>query len=142
MATKTKSQYASPAETVTPARSGEPVPELTPEQVLTPPPVADVAAKGAPALQPPGTEAAGLRAADGRSETIGAFQSAAVTGLWTSDNPSNTYVYLAGVGWRRISPANVTSHHAMVQIARLARDRNASVSANIDGGVVKELYLW
>lgn len=136
--TKTKSPAAAPSATAKPSRAGgAPVPALTPEQAIVTPPVDGA---GAPALLPPGTAAAGL-AAQAAAEGVTAT-SATVGGLWTSNHQSNSWVYLNGVGWRRLSPANAGAHHAMLQIARLAKDGNIPVQCEEDGSVIHTIYLW
>jgi hypothetical protein len=138
--TKTKGAPGAPRETATPSSAGgAPAPLLVPGQAQ------EVGARNgagvaAPALQPPGTEAAGLAAqapAAGISVT-----SATVGGLWTSNHQSNSWVYLNGVGWRRLSPTNAGAHHAMLQIARLAKDGNLQAQCEEDGSVIHAIYLW
>jgi hypothetical protein len=138
--TKTKGAAATPRETATPAGAGTaPMPEPTPEQVITAPPT-NGAGAAAPALQPPGTEAAGVAAqAPAAGVTV---TSATVGGLWTSNHQSNSWVYLNGVGWRRLSPANGGAHHAMLQIARLAKDGGIQAQCEEDGSVIHAIYLW
>ena len=139
--TKTKSP-PTPRETATPARAGgAPAPLLTPEQIITTPPVDGAASIGAPAVHPPGTEAAGLQAMDGAA-AIGVLTSATIGGLWTSNHQSNAWAYLNGVGWRRLSPANPGAHHAMLQIARLAKDGGITAQCEEDGSVIHAIYLW
>lgn len=139
--TKTKGA-PSPRETATPARAGDaPAPQVTPEQVVKAPPLDGGATMGAPALHPPGTEAAGLQATDGVA-AIGAMTSATIGGLWTSNHQSNAWAYLNGVGWRRLSPANAGAHHAMLQIARLSRDGGITAQCEEDGSVIHAIYLW
>jgi hypothetical protein len=139
--TKTKNP-PSPRETATPAGAGgAPAPQLTPEQIVTTPPVDGAATIGAPALHPPGTKAAGLQATDGAA-AIGAVTSATIGGLFTSNHQSNAWAYLNGVGWRRLSPANPGAHHAMLQIARLAKDGGITAQCEEDGSVIHAIYLW
>src|SRR4051794_23321997 len=97
--TKTPTQprrTASPAD----AGGGMPHPVITPEQVATKPPGSNgTTGPGAPEMAPPGAaaQAAGPGGATLTSGKIG--------GLWTSDNATNAWAYLDGVGWRKLSPA-------------------------------------
>jgi hypothetical protein len=142
MATKTKDPVR-PSETATPATSGSAgAPALTPEQFMSVLPADGqaAAAAGAPALQPPGTEAAGIAA---QAAVAGVTAtSATIGGLWTNNAPSNAWAYLNGVGWRKISPANLGAQHAVLQLARLAKDANVQVQCDEDGSVIHNMYVW
>jgi hypothetical protein len=134
--TKTPTQ---PRRTATPAAAAgaAPAPMITPEQIATKPPGSNgTTGPGAPEMAPPGAvaQAAALTAATMTSATIG--------GLWTSNNSTNAWVFLNGVGWRKLSPANATSHQALLELARVAKDANATVQADEDGSVVHAMYVW
>jgi hypothetical protein len=139
--TKTKAPANGPAApTGTPSSvAGAPIPALSPGRVISAPAV-DGTGPGAPALLPPGTEAAGL---DAQAPAAGVtVTSATVAGLWTSNNTSNAWVYLNAVGWRRLSPANAEAHQAMLEIARLAKDGNITAQCEEDGSTIHAIYLW
>lgn len=127
-----------PRHAATPAGGGSaPAPMITPEQIATKPPGSNgTTGPGAPEMAPPGAaaQAAGAVAATMTSATVG--------GLWTSNNTSNAWVFLNGVGWRKLSPANPTSHQALLELARVAKDANATVQADEDGSVVHAMYVW
>jgi hypothetical protein len=135
--TKTKEPPTAPSGQVSPARAGIPVPSLTPQASTMAPPATG---PGGPTLEPPDT-AAGL-AAQAAVDGIGAWQSVTIGALWTSNHQSNAWAFLNGVGWRRISPANGVSHHAMLQILRVARDGNLTVQCDEDGSVLHTVYVW
>jgi hypothetical protein len=140
--TKTKAPANGPAApTAAPvSAAGAPTPALSPQRVISAPPVDGAGGPGGPALQPPGTEAAGL---GGQAPAAGVtLTSATVGGLWTSNNTSNAWVYLNAVGWRRLSPANAGAHQAMLEIARLAKDGNITAQCEEDGSVIHVIYLW
>ena len=139
MPTKTKNGSSSTKPATTPAAPGEGTPALTPEQVVKPP--ASNGAAAGPMLMPPGTATAGVRA-DAASSGLTATTSAKIGGLWCNNAQNNAWAYLNGVGWRRISPANATSHQAMLQILRVARDASAQVQCEEDGSVIHSLYAW
>ncbi len=138
MSTRTKGNGAGqPA-----ATTMEAGPRLTPEMVVQGPPVeAAAGGGGVPALQPPGSPAAGL-AVGAPPEGIAATTTAKVGGLWTNSAGSNAWVYLNGVGWRRLGPANPGAHHALLQLVRLARDAGMNVQCEDDGSVVHNIYVW
>jgi hypothetical protein len=139
--TKPKGGSREPSETAVPASAGgAPAPVIVPEQAPAAIARNGAGAIAAPMLQPPGTDAAGLAA---QAPAAGvAVTSATVGGLWTSNHQSNSWAYLNGIGWRRLSPANAGAHHAMLQIARLAKDGNMQVQCEEDGSVVHAIYLW
>jgi hypothetical protein len=128
---------AQPRRSTTPVGGGAaPAPTITPEQVAVKPPGANgTTGPGAPEMAPPG---AGAQAAAGAVT----LTSAKVGGLWTSDNSTNAWVFLNGIGWRRLSPANATAHQALLELARVARDANASVQCDEDGSTVHAMYVW
>jgi hypothetical protein len=136
--TKTKSP-PKPAARVTAATGPDvPVPTVTPEGMAA---AIAVAGPGAPTLTPPGN-GSGLLAAQAEAQAIGAVQSVTIGGLWTSNNQSNAYAYLNGIGWRHISAANPVAHHAMLQILRLARDANLTAQCDEDGTNIHTVYVW
>lgn len=138
-ATKTKDAPPRPeAEVTATAATGIPVPTMTPEGMAT---TAVGTATGAPALSPPGN-GAGAMAAQAAAESVGALQSVTIGGLWTSNNQSNAYAFLNGIGWRHISAANPVAHHAMLQILRLARDANLTAQCDEDGTNIHTVYVW
>jgi hypothetical protein len=138
MPSKTKDGLDRPRASSTLVTSGGTgIPTLTPEQTTTS--TTETTGLGAPALQPPGIE--GSTEAQAAAAGITAT-SATVGGLWTNNAQSNAWVYLNAVGWRRLSPANPGAHHAMLQIARLARDANIQVQCEEDGSVVHAIYVW
>lgn len=140
--TKVKDSSAAPRRTVTPADGGgAPSPTITPGQTAIKPPGSNGATgPGAPDMAPPGIEASGVAAvqAPGAVSTT----SVKIGGLWTSDNANNAWCYLNGIGWRKLSPANASAHEALLQLARLARDANATVQCEEDGSVIHQMYVW
>jgi hypothetical protein len=134
--TKTPAQ---PRRSASPSDAGgtAPSPMITPEQVATKPPGSNgTTGPGAPEMAPPGETAQAVGA------TAATMTSAKVGGLWTSNNSTNAWVFLNGVGWRKLSPANATSHQALLELARLAKDANATVQADEDGSIVHAMYVW
>lgn len=134
--TKTKQR---PSQSATPARSGaDGGPQITPEMFTGAAVSLDGRAPDGPALRPPGDGGLAAQAADPRITAT----SATVGGLWTNNAASNAWAFLNGVGWRRISPANATSHQAMIGLARLARDAGAQVQCDEDGSIIHAMYVW
>jgi hypothetical protein len=138
--TKTKASPPRPAVGVTaPEAAGVPMPTLTPEGMAA---AAPATGPGMPTLTPPGNGAGVMASAQATVEAVGAVQSVTIGGLWTSNNQSNAYAYLNGIGWRHISAANPVAHHAMLQILRLARDGNLTAQCDEDGTNIHTVYVW
>jgi hypothetical protein len=94
----------------------------------------------APVLTPP-TAMAGL---GGEEEVAAAgwHSGKAITRTYHS-GANNSWIALAGVGWRRISPANESACGAMTIIAAHAVDNGRNVNAyEGDDGHIHQLYCW
>ena len=136
--TKTKAPPRPSAKVTAAAATDTPVPTRMPQDLVA----RSAAGPGVPVLAPPDSHAAALIGAQAEVDAIAAWQSVTVGGLWTSNNQSNAWAYLNGIGWRRISPASPVAHHAMLQILRLAKDANLTVQADEDGSVIHTVYVW
>jgi hypothetical protein len=136
--TKTKEAPSRPSEKVSGPPADTPVPSQVPQGLVG----AAADGRNAPVLAPPDSEAAALMGAQAEVAGIAAWQSVTIGGLWTSNHQSNAWAYLNGIGWRRISPSNAVSHHAMLSILRLARDANLTAQCDEDGSVIHNVYVW
>jgi hypothetical protein len=136
--TKTKEAPSRPSAKVAGPPADTPVPSQVPQGLVGA--VAD--GRNAPVLAPPDSEAAALIGAQAEVAGIAAWQSVTIGGMWTSNHQSNAWAYLNGIGWRRISPSNAVSHHAMLSILRLARDANLTAQCDEDGSVIHNVYVW
>ena len=136
--TKTKEAPSRPSAKVSGPPADTPVPSQVPQGLVGA--VADT--RNAPVLAPPDSEAAALTGAQAEVAGIAAWQNVTIGGMWTSNHQSNAWAYLNGIGWRRISPSNAISHHAMLSIIRLARDANVAVQCDEDGSVIHTVYVW
>ncbi len=84
----------------------------------------------APSRQP-GQAIAGI------GETLGK-----ITHLWSYDSPDGVWVYIDGVGWRRLSPASAHGHSHMTVLAAIATHANISAYYNLDSsGQIDRLYV-
>ncbi len=84
----------------------------------------------APSRQP-GQVTAGI------GETLGK-----ITHLWSYDSAVGVWVYLDGVGWRRLSPASEHGHSHLTVLATIATHANIPVYYNLDGsGQIDRLYV-
>jgi len=93
-----------------------------------------------PRIGPPGSATALAAQGDGitawRSDTrIGA--------LWSNNAARNSFVYVNGVGWKKLGGMTDLAHLGLLQLARLARDTNARVDYRDEAdGLIHEMYLW
>lgn len=69
-----------------------------------------------------------------------------VTALWSINQVNNAWAYLSGggvSGWRKISPANVSTFQSLFAICVNAHNKNSPVDVNLDGSnVIIEVYGW
>jgi hypothetical protein len=108
-------------------------PDVYPEiQAAVGEPAGTVGAEAGP--QPrlePGQVAAGV------GETLGT-----ITHLWSYDSPVGVWVYLDGIGWKRLSPASESGHTHMTVLSSLATNANIPVYYNLDGsGQIDRMYV-
>jgi hypothetical protein len=94
---------------------------------------------GSPALIPP---TAVLTQTSDAVTAAGWHNAKAVTRLY-HNAPGNAWIALAGIGWRRLNPANESAAGAMAIIASHAVDNGLTVNA-YEGtdGYIHELYCW
>lgn len=69
-----------------------------------------------------------------RTDVIGAgwFYNRMITYLWSYDSPIGVWVWVDGVGWKRLSPVSQFGHTHMTVLATLATHRNLPVSYHED----------
>ena len=98
-----------------------------------------VAAGGEPQLMPPGTQqAAGAGAATATWRT-----NVQVTATWMVDETRNAFVYLDGIGWKKVFNGTDGAFSALVALAAQARETGRNVSAREEAdGMIHEIYLW
>lgn len=73
---------------------------------------------------------------------VSAGASGVVTHLWSYDSAVGTWVYLSGVGWKRLSPASEHGHSHMTLLSALATNANIPVYYNLDSsGNIDQMYV-
>ncbi len=66
-----------------------------------------------------------------------------ITGMWTNSSTRNAYAAVAGLGWKRISNANDSSHLSMVMLAAHAEQTGATVNLEIGSDQeIHQIYVW
>ena len=65
-----------------------------------------------------------------------------VNGLYTTFNPRNSWMSIAGIGWKKLATTSDAACEAMTQLAAHAREKNCRIDFSEENGVVKEIYIW
>jgi hypothetical protein len=95
------------------------------------------ASSNAPTLNPPE-----------RSESAGAVGAAVwttdkrVNGLYTTFNPRNSWMSIAGVGWKKLATGSDSMCEAMTDLAAHAREKNCRIDYAEENGLVTQIYVW
>jgi hypothetical protein len=91
----------------------------------------------APKLSPPETK-----------EGVTAFGAAVwqtdkrVNGLYTTHHTKNSWMSIAGTGWKKLTVVSDSSCEAMTALASHCREKNCRIDYAEDGGVITEIYVW
>ena len=92
---------------------------------------------GAPRLSPPE-----------RAEGVQSFGAAVwqtdkrVNGLYTTLNARNSWMNVAGMGWKKLNDTNDSSNEAMTALAAHCREKVCRIDFSEENGLVKEIYVW
>jgi hypothetical protein len=113
----------------------------------TPPPVpAAMMATAAAASQdvlaplPPSLDEQGAAIGDGL--TAGWVHNRMITHLWSYDAATGVWVWVDGIGWKRLSPVSEHGHSHMCLLATLATDRDLPVDYHEDAaGQIDQLLV-
>ncbi len=65
-----------------------------------------------------------------------------VHGLWTKDQTRNSWASYTGLGWKKLNSSNNSSCVALSILAAHAKQYNKNTKIKIDGGQIKEMYVW
>jgi C1A family cysteine protease len=65
-----------------------------------------------------------------------------VTGLWAINQDRNVWIYLAGIGWRRLAFDNDVITTTMLADAIIAKAAQRPVNVYQDNGVIKQIYVF
>jgi hypothetical protein len=89
-----------------------------------------------PTLEPPAESAA--------AEAVGAWLSdKRVSALWGNNAARNSWVYVTGVGWKKLYNASDSSVTAMTMLGSHARQLNARFDYREESdGMIHEIYVW
>ena len=65
-----------------------------------------------------------------------------ITGLWTTDQDLNAWVYVSTIGWRKIAWDTPNIFFDMLAQLSAAKDRARPVNLLVDNGVIKQIYVF
>lgn len=65
-----------------------------------------------------------------------------VNALYTTYHPHNSWMSIAGVGWKKLATGSDSACEAMTQLAAHCREKNCRIDFSEENGIVKEIYVW
>jgi hypothetical protein len=65
-----------------------------------------------------------------------------VTGLYTTYHPRNSWMFVPGLNWKRLSTKNDSTQEAMNLLASHCREKNCRIDFAEENGLVTEIYVW
>jgi hypothetical protein len=65
-----------------------------------------------------------------------------VNGLYTTLHARNSWMSVAGIGWKKLTTANDSACEAMTQLAAHCREKNCRIDFSEENGLVNEIYVW
>jgi hypothetical protein len=105
-------------------------PQTPPPIPSTMMPAASMTSADVTAPMPPSLDEVGMPVADGI--TAGWVYGRVLTHLWSYDASTGVWVWVDGVGWKRLSPVSEFGHSHMTALATVATDRNLPVDFHED----------
>ena len=65
-----------------------------------------------------------------------------VNGLYTTFHPRNSWMSIAGIGWKKLSNASDSVNEAFTALAAHGREKNCRIDFSEENGLVNEIYIW
>lgn len=115
--------------TTTAAPTGPDTPPPLPADMLGSPVAASIGVDVS-APHPPRLDEAGRPSVD--AVGAGWMYNRMITYLWSYDAPTGVWVWVDGIGWKRLSPVSQFGHTHMTALSTVATDRNLPVSYHED----------
>jgi hypothetical protein len=120
-------------------------PELLTEETLAEVLEAEADAQGRPTLDPTIAGSAGAAAQAGAVAAVtGTWRTGmTVTGLWSINEVRNAWMYVSGLGWRKLYNGRDGAFRALVTLAAHARQTGRPINFREEAdGMVYEIYSW
>lgn len=98
-------------------------------------------AAAGPTLAPPGTDAAATQEV---GAVTGTWRSGmTVTAMWSINETRNAWMYVSGLGWRKLFNGRDGAFMALAALAGQARQTGHQIAFREEAdGMVYEIYLW
>ncbi len=81
--------------------------------------------------------------ADKEAVTAGAWhRNKKVNGVYGTNHKNNSWIFLGGVGWRKLSDKTESGNTAMTMVSAHARQLARPVNALEDGQKIRQVYVW
>jgi hypothetical protein len=123
-----------------PAAAAEARPETPPPAPTTMMATAAAITQDMMAPMPPSLDELGAAIGDGL--TAGWVYNRMITHLWSYDAATGVWVWVDGIGWKRLSPVSEHGHSHMCLLATLATDRDLPVDYHEDAaGQIDQLLV-
>ena len=141
--TPTKAPPKARAEDSSSVAVGTTEPELLTEETLAEALEAEAEAQGRPTLDPTSTGGATVQA-EAIGAVTGTWQTGkTVTALWSINEIRNAWMYVSGVGWRKLYNGRDGAFRALVTLAAHARQTGRPINFREEAdGMVYEIYSW
>lgn len=65
-----------------------------------------------------------------------------IDALWSINQNRNSWVHVAGIGWKRLANNSDSAVVALTMGGAHARQMNSTVSLKEDAGQITEMYVW
>lgn len=65
-----------------------------------------------------------------------------VNALYTTLHARNSWMSIAGVGWKKLATGSDSACEAMTQLAAHCREKNCRIDFSEENGLVNEIYVW
>ncbi|MGZ8554668.1 MAG: hypothetical protein ACXWV8_14750 [Chitinophagaceae bacterium] len=65
-----------------------------------------------------------------------------VNALYTTFHPRNSWMSIAGIGWKKLATNSDSVCEAMTQLAAHCREKNCRIDFSEENGLVNEIYVW
>jgi hypothetical protein len=91
-----------------------------------------------------GDSAPALLPADAAAAGVTAWQNGKkITGLWSINQNRNSWLHVAGIGWRKLSNNSDSGIVALTMLGAHAREKATNVNYREESdGMIHEMYVW
>jgi len=65
-----------------------------------------------------------------------------VNALYTTLHARNSWMSIAGIGWKKLATGSDSACEAMTQLAAHCKEKNCRIDFSEENGLVNEIYVW